>query len=136
MIFLTRPDLESQIFDDYIEDNTEGNDEILNSIEKSNIALVKSKLNKRFDVEAIFNASGNDRSDLIVKYLGYLVLYDLVRRNAARKIPSDVKDDYKTAMCWLNDVRNGDETPDLPLIDNSTFKEVYHGNSTDLSLYI
>lgn len=136
MIFLTDQDLESQIFEDYIEDNTEGNSDVLDKIEKSNIELFKSKLNKRFDVEKIFNAVGDNRNALIIKYLSYLVIYDLVRRNAARKIPSDIKDDYKEAMMWLNNVRDGEETPNLPATENIDFKEVYYGNSTDESLYI
>lgn len=136
MEFLTPKDLESQIFDDFIDDSTEGERDILDVIETNNIALVKSKLRQRFNVTAIFSAVGDNRNGVIIKVLVCLVLYDMIRRNAARKIPSDAKDDYKWALAWLNDVRDGKEKPDLPLLETTEFKEVYHGNNTNEDLYL
>lgn len=135
MKFLTNNDLESQLFEEFIDDSLPEDILVLNAIESQMIAVVKSKLRQRFDVDAIFSATGTDRDDLIISVLVPLVIYKIIKRNAARKVPTDAKDDYDAAMKWLNDVRDGDESPDLPLLETTPFKEVHHGNNTNEDLY-
>jgi len=135
MKFLTNTDLESQLFEEFIDDSAE-DILILNNIESKMIAIVKSKLRMRFDIDAIFSADEADRDELIVTALVAMVNYKIIRRNAARKVPTDIVDEWKAANKWLNDVRDGIETPDLPVVADTPHKEVYWGNSRNEDLYL
>ena len=122
MKFLTNIDLESQLFEEFIDDSLPEDVAILNNIESKMIAVVKSKLRERYDVEAIFSADEADRDELIVTALVSMVNYKIIRRNQARKVPSDVSEEWKMAMKWLNDVRDGVENPDFPVLEDTTHK--------------
>lgn len=134
--FIQQGDLETKVFEDYLDDSEQEDIEATQAIEKQAIALVKSKLRKRYDIAVMFSADLYPGRDLIVWAVCGIVSYRLVRRNAARKVPSDFKDDYKEVMDWLNDVRNGDENPELPLLELEDRKEVLWGNSKNEDLYL
>lgn len=134
--FIQQVDLETKVFEDYLDDSEQEDIEATQAIEKQAIALVKSKLRKRYDIAVIFSADPYPGRDLIIWAVCGIVSYRLVRRNAARKVPSDFKDDYKEVMAWLNDVRNGDENPELPLLELEDRKEVLWGNSKNEDLYL
>lgn len=136
MTFLETNDLESQLFKEFIDDSTDNENLVLNTIEEHTIALVKSKLGKRYDVTEIFNKSGTDRNKLIISVLVPIVIYKLIRRNATRKMPEDIVNDYKYSLKWLDQVRDGIETPDLPIKQEGKHIEVHHGNSKNENWYI
>lgn len=140
MIFLTIDDLKGYIFASLLFESENDNSEALNTIERNKIALVKSKLGNRYDTDVIFEATGDDRHAVIVNVLVIIVLYDLIRRNAARKVPVDFKEDWDWAMKWLNDVRDGKEAPtDLPLLqddDEHNQSIVPWGNNSNKDLYL
>ena len=140
MKFLTIEDVKGYIFSALLLESENDNSEALNIIEDSNIALVSSKLGNRYDTELIFAAAGIDRHKLIIKVLVILVLYDLIRRNAARKVPVDFKEDWDWAMKWLNDVRDGKEAPtDLPVLQEDEVNNqsiVPWGNNSNKDLYL
>lgn len=136
MKFLTNTDLESQIFEEFIDNEDAADVAIVNNIESKMIAVIKSKLRDRFDVDAIFAETGEDRDELILNALVPLVIYKIIKRNAARKVPSDAVDEWKMANKWLNDVRDGIESPDFPVVADTPHKEVYWGNSRNEDLYI
>jgi len=139
MNYLQEIDLQTQAFQVFFDkDNSTDKAAILTNIENQNIALIKSKLNGRYDVEAIFNATGADRHWLMIKILSKLVTYDFFRRNAARKIPSDLQEEYEWAMKILEDINAGKETPaGLPIYtdDDGNTQPIY-GNSKNKNFYI
>ena len=138
--FLNDDDLKTGMFNSILQDSINDFAAAGENIEKNNIALIKSKIATRYDTDAIFAATGSNRNRNIVKVLTILVLYDLIRRNAARKVPDDFREDWNWAMKWLNDVRDGKESPqDLPVIDTTTgtsLSTVLYGNNgtTDFRL--
>lgn len=139
--FLTNTDLNTRVFDTYINKSNDANTtKILEGIEKQNIALIKSKLAGRYDNTAIFTATLEDRHYLIIKLLVVLVTYDFIRRNAARKVPSDYVKDWENAMKTLESIKAGKETPEgLPKpTDESgnTTKRVMSGNTKNNDFYI
>jgi hypothetical protein len=140
MKFLTIEDVKGYIFSALLLESENDNSEALDIIEDSNIALVSSKLGNRYDTELIFAAAGTDRHKLIIKVLVILVLYDLIRRNAARKVPVDFKEDWEWALKWLNDVRDGKEAPtDLPVLQEDDVHNqsiVPWGNNSNKDLYL
>lgn len=134
--FIERDDLATRLFDDYIDESEQEDIEATEAIEKQAIALVKSKLRKRFDVAIIFSDAPYEGRDLIIWAVSGIVCYRLIRRNAARKVPSDFVKDYDEIKEWLNAVRDDKENPDLPLMDDPELKQVLWGNSTNEDLYI
>jgi len=134
--FLTKEDLETRVFEDYVDDSVQEDIEATQNIEKQAISMVKSKLRKRYDTDIIFTDAPYDGRDLIIWAVSGIVSYRLIRRNAARKVPSDLKDEYKEVMAWLNDVRDGNENPELPMLPVEDQKGVLWGNSTNQNLYI
>lgn len=140
MKFLTIEDVKAYIFASLLFESENDNSEALIKIENNKIALIKSKLGNRYDTEAIFSATDEDRHPIIINVLVILVLYDLIRRNAARKVPADFKEDWEWAMKWLNDVRDGKEAPtDLPVLQEDDVHNqsiVPWGNNSNKDLYL
>lgn len=135
LYFLEKKDLIAQIFEDYLDDSIEDELEVLDTVELENIALMKGKLRDRYDVAKIFLISEDyEDKPLVKKVLCALVNYCVVKRNKARKIPSTFSEEYKWAMQWLNDVKDGKETPSLPVLE-VTRKEVKWGNNKNDEYY-
>lgn len=132
--FLAKEDLETRLFEDYIEESEQEDIEATQNIEKQAISMVKNKLRHRYDVAVIFSDAPYESRDLIIWAVAGIVCYRLIRRNAARKVPSDFVEEYKEVMDWLKAVRDGKENPDLPLLENLQ-QLVKWGNSTNEDLY-
>lgn len=140
-IFLESGDLESAVISQFLNERAaEQPTAILETIEKKKIALIKTKLNGRYDVDAIFSATANDRNFYILDLLIKLVVYDFIRRNAARKVPNDYKEDFEAAMKTLENIKAGKEVPaGLPMVtneDNTTINTVKFGNNRNEDFYI
>lgn len=133
--FLTEDDLLTQLFENYIDDSVSEDLFALDNIELQQIAFIKSKLRSRFDTAVVFSESDYEDKPIVKQVLTALVNYFVVKRNAARKIPTDFKDNYNWAIKWLNDVRDGVESPELPLKAVER-KQVLWGNSKNEDLYL
>ena len=139
--FLTTADLQSQIIEQFLtERSAEPQTTILEALELQNIAIIKTKLKGRFDIDAIFEAKNADRHYLIIRILIKLVLYDFIRRNAARKVPADYVKEWEWAMKLLEKIKAGKEVPDgLPLLKDTEGKvvpRVIYGNNRNKNFYI
>jgi len=138
--FLIPGDLEAHIISQFLnERDAEPQTAILESLELQNIALIKAKLKRRYDTEAIFTAAGAERHYLIIKILVKLVLYDFIRRNAARKVPTDYVKEWEWAMKLLESIKAGSETPEgLPAFVNEdgTTGRIIYGNNKNEDNYI
>jgi len=140
MQYLTDIDLQTGSYQIFLDNDPAANmPEIIDSIEAQNIALIRAKLNGRYDTGAIFSATGPDRHWLIVKILVKLVLYDLFRRNAARKIPEDIRQDWEWAMEMLEKIKAGTEVPEgLPELttDDGESPNILFDNRRNDNFYI
>lgn len=135
LTFLTNDDLLTEIFEDYLDESVQEDVEALAKIELAQIAYMKSKLRSRYDVSKIFlNSENYEDKPVIKQILTALVNYFVVKRNAARKIPTDFNESYKMAIKWLNDVRDGVENPQLPAYDVQK-NLVQWGNNKNKDLY-
>lgn len=139
--FLTTEDLQANIIDQFLnERSAEPQTAILETLELQNIEIIKTKLKGRFDVTEIFAAVSAERHYLIIRILVKLVIYDFIRRNAARKMPADFVKEWEWAMNTLEKIKAGKEVPDgLPLIkneDGEVVKKVIHGNNRNTDFYI
>ena len=134
LYFLEKKDLTTQIFEDYLDDSIEDDLEILETVELESIAVMKGKLRERYDVAKIFSDQDYEDKPLIKKVLSALVNYAIVKRNKARKIPSTFSEEYKWAIEWLKEVKEGKEAPALPVLE-TTRKEVKWGNNKNEDHY-
>ena len=133
--FLSSKELEGRLFSQFIDENNAEDVDAIQTIEKQAIALVKSKLKSRYDITPMFGAEQYSGRDLIVWAVVGIVVYRFIRRNAARKVPTDMADDYKEVIKWLTDVRDGLEDPELPALPLEE-KRVFYGNNKNENLYL
>lgn len=138
--FLIPGDLEAHIIAQFLnERSAEPQTAILESLELQNIEVIRSKLKGRYDTDAIFEAAGGDRHYLIIKILVKLVLYDYIRRNAGRKVPTDYVKEFDWAMKLLEAIKAGKEVPDgLPsfINEDGTTDRIISGNNKNEDFYI
>jgi phage gp36-like protein len=87
---------------------TRNDDTILPLIEERNISLMKGYLENRYDVEAIFNATGEERDRVILSVLLDIVIYDVFSIHNPQKLSQVRKDRYDRAMKWLKAVQRGE----------------------------
>lgn len=134
--FINNDDLKTEIFEDYLDESVQEDLVALENIELQQIAFMKMKLRGRYDVSKIFNpAEVYEDKPVIKQVLTSLVNYFVVKRNKARKVPSDFKDTYNWAVKWLDGVRDGSDSPALPELP-VTRKLVQWGNNKNEDLYL
>ena len=84
--------------------------------------IIKTYIGTRYDVETIFEAENVIENEVLKDILSKLVLYRLFRRNAARMLPKNYKEDFDEAMKQLKEIATGvvrlDGLP--PAIDTTT----------------
>lgn len=115
MIFLTQTDFAKTINGEILDQVIRFDDTKVDGAELSAIELMKSYLSARYDVGAIFSATGNARNPLIVMYLVDIVLFDLHSIISPAKTPQLRADRYQLALDWLQRVQALKCNPDLPL---------------------
>lgn len=109
-------------------------DTILNDIEEPVIDLVKSYISGRYKVAEIFDGTPI-RNGVLVQLISMIVVYRVIRRNAARKVPDDYITLYNDSIKALEKIQTGTMTLDnCPLItaaDGTTSSLVYGNNTKD-----
>lgn len=111
---------------------------ILDKVEGRTIDLVKSYIGGRYDVELIFTDTPV-REGVLVEIVCQVVIYRVVRRNAARKVPEDIAGLYSDALRQLEKIQSGSQhLPSLPKVtasDGAPVKLAY-GNTTKKDFFI
>lgn len=74
------------------------------------------------------------RNPLLVGYCRDLVIYDLYCRINPRKIADIARERYAEAMEWLESVRLGEDSPDLPLKELGT-NNIHYGSNEPRDYY-
>ncbi|MDD4406285.1 MAG: DUF1320 family protein [Parabacteroides sp.] len=82
--------------------------------EKMAIEEVAGYIRSRYDAKAVFDATGENRNDLIVMYTCDIALYHMVSW-LPNKMGFEIRETrYKRAVEWLTGVQSGKTMPDLP----------------------
>lgn len=95
-------------------DNTPG---LLDDVEATAIAVVKDALYSRYDVEAIFALTDDNRPKQVVRWILCLCLYYLYERLPERLMPPHIQKNYEDASQTLTDIEDGKKSTNLPLLD-------------------
>ena len=129
--FIQEEDYEVQVRQEIIQllDGSQERSAIIKS-ERMAIDQIKGFIGGRYDVNAIFSASGNDRDYYIVMITIDIALYHLWSKKAPRKIPEYRSERYQDALDWLKKVQEGQPT-NLPQLD----AEQYQGDVIIKSKY-
>lgn len=116
------------------------NNTILDDIEAKTIDLVISYISGTYDHTQIF-ADVPIRNGVLVQAISAIVVYRAVRRNAARKVPDDLKDLYTDAIKNLDKIQSGVinlvNCPKITYTDDAgePMSPVY-GNNTNKDFFI
>lgn len=137
MIYLTPEDLKTDSQERHITDSTADTPDVLEKIEKATIGIVSTFLSPRYDTQLVFAEGAPIRDEVLVDLMVKIALYKLFRRNAARKVGTDTKEDYSWAMKQLEKIQSGRITLDLPAPDlESTGSYSMFGNTSNRDFYI
>lgn len=152
MKYLDDTDLTTDSYKRFItESSGDGHDQqsIIDDCEARAIAIANTYLSNRYDVQSVFGTPENDdpptpaipgiRNELLAEIITKITLYKLFRRNAARKVSTDIKEDYDWAIKMLEKIQTGRTILDLPpALDeegNARSNSIW-GNSSNRDFYL
>lgn len=107
MIYLNKDDLVTVAFERLIDESSADFQDTIINCELQNIELIKGYLSSRYNTDEIFNVLTPIRNTIIVRILSKLTIFDIVRRNAGRKVPTDYKEEYDKAIELLEKISTG-----------------------------
>jgi phage gp36-like protein len=82
--------------------------------------LIESHLRNRYDVAAVFGATGEERSHLIITYMVDIALYTVHSRHGRVAMPEKRLDRYDQAVAWLKAAAAGKISASLPALPVAT----------------
>lgn len=107
MAFLTKEELKTVSTTELIDKLTAQDDTIVQTIIAESISLMKGYLSKYYDVNAIFNAEGNQRHPTVLKKLKDIVIFEIYERHT-RELNQAAKRRFDEAMLWLENLNKGE----------------------------
>ena len=119
-----------EILDSLLRQGTADYDpQIIEICEDRAVSEMKSYLNKKYDCQAIFSQTGEERHPLILMFALDITIYHIFCQHNPYKMSKIREDRYERAIEWLKGVMKGDITvegaPLLPsdeLSDNSNWQ--------------
>ena len=111
MGFLTIHELSTEAPKSFIDILTGTDEGDISDIIDDMIYLMKTNLGSYYDVEAIFEKEGDERSRTVLNYLKDLVFYKIQKRRKPGVLDNS---DYDEAMKWLEEVSTGKRKANLP----------------------
>lgn len=130
MIFLINTDFDAVIDADRLQEVTEGNDSILDTLELMAIGEMTGYLNVRYDPTKCF-LTDPSRIPIIVQMMVDIVLYHAHARIMPDNIPTLRSDRYKNAIIWCEKVADGFIAPELPVKEEAPTTPLRYGSSAD-----
>lgn len=112
--FLTPDDYGLQIRQELRDLVTDGSTTLLEDAGLVAQVEMESYLRGRYDVAAVFSATGAERNRQVVMYLVDMALYHLHSRQNPRNVPQIRQDRYDHAISWLKMARKGELSVGLP----------------------
>jgi phage gp36-like protein len=126
MIFLNQEDFKTVIKSDNLGQMLNNDFSILDMLELSAIALIKTYLKNKYDLTNAFNAE--DRNNHMVSICIDIMLYDLYAKVSPKQVSEVRVVRYDAAIKFLEMVAKGELELDLPFLD--TYKGgIIYGNT-------
>lgn len=118
-MFITDTDFSIQIGAKALEAISQLDETIRQRAVNTAIETANGYLRGRFDVDAIFSSTGDDRNLKVVEVVCDIALYNMSASLPQRMGIEIRKERYDNAMKWLDAVSRGVVVPDLPHVDDS-----------------
>jgi phage gp36-like protein len=107
MIYINKDFLTNYMHERLINESCQKDTSILDDLELTQISIIQNYIGTRYNIALIFAPTNPLENAVIKEIVAKLLLYALVRRNAARKVPEDYKEQYTEAMKTLKDIATG-----------------------------
>lgn len=101
---------------EHVMDDISGEDDatVLQCIEAA-VSEMRSYLASRYNVAAIFAATGNDRDPLILENTKVIAVWNLIRISNSELIYEHWRERYDRVVDFMKRVSDGSVTPELPI---------------------
>lgn len=133
MRYITLEDIKSKVKSNVINDVVENNLTYLDTAEKVALDQVEAYIGHRYDVNAEYNITGEQRNYYLMKIVMDIIIYDLFSRLSPGQIPQLQVVRYDNSIKYLEDVSSGKVSANLPLrineIDGSSHVGGIYGSS-------
>ncbi len=125
MPFLIKDELKTVATSQTIDNLTANDDTIITDIIDESVSLMKGKLSKYYDVDAIFNATGATRHKTILKYLKDIAIYEIYERHTREQnlVTKRRRDEAMEELEKLNTGENYDRTLPARITQQDTATE-------------
>jgi len=105
--FIEQEDYDASIHSDILEAVTRGDQRTVEVCQNRAIQEMRGYISARYDCDAIFGATGENRIDLVVMYCLDITIYHTLTVHNPQKISQIRKDRFEEAKTWLQGVRDG-----------------------------
>lgn len=113
-MFITKEEIKTHLYDYQVEQITEQDDTIVLTAVDTAVAEVRSYLANRYDTDAIFAATGSDRSALVVEWVKVCAVWHLLLLANVDALYERYEKAYERVLAMLKQVAEGLLSPDLP----------------------
>ena len=108
--------MKTVIYEHVMDDISENDDsKVLQCIEAA-IGEMKSYLSSRYNVAAIFSATGDNRDPLVLENTKVIAMWNLIRLSNSELIYDQWRERYDRVVKFMQQVSEGSITPDLPIV--------------------
>lgn len=120
-MFINKSDYPSSIHTEILDAITRSNDNIVTEQSNTATSEMSGYLSSRYDVEAIFSATGDNRHPVVLLFAKDIALYHMHQIWNPVNIPDIRVKRYDDAIKWLTAVQEGKiNPPDLPLREDDS----------------
>ena len=113
-MFLTPEEMSTHIYGEITDAITRDNRNHVVQAINTAIAEATGKLQPRYDVAAIFAATGSARNPILLSYIKDIAVWHIMALCSVNLEYEFRETRYKFAKTWLKEVQNGSDNPGLP----------------------
>ncbi len=131
MAYLVQDDFKTRIrqseFSQLIDDSTEVLDKAVDEVE----SVFRDYLLPTYNVDTIFQASGNERNPHLIMHMVHYVIYILYQRLPELEIPEVIENNYQDSKDYMLKISQGKYDMNLPRMtdDEGKVETVFRGGS-------
>ncbi|ATV29291.1 hypothetical protein CTM63_09165 [Prevotella intermedia] len=114
-MFITNEDYKVVIGEQALKVISQVSEENRSNAETEAIEEIAGYLRPKYDTEAVFSATGNQRNKLVVMRTCDIAIYHMAASTPQKMGMEIRKERYERAIKWLEGVQAGKIVPDLPL---------------------
>ena len=118
-MFLTAEEVTNNMYGHVINNITQNDSQIVEQAIGAAVEEMSSYLSVRYNVNAIFLATGANRNPLILENTKVITVWNILKLAASETLYETWKERYDRVIGYLTKVAQGEITPSLPLKTNA-----------------